>query len=135
MRLGEVIADGPTNGIYKPESDYGEGSPIIRIDDFIAGEFVNHDRLRRVRVEPEELRRYAVRESEILINRVNSLSHIGKTVLVPAISESTLFESSMMKLKLHDTVHPKFGELVLLSDFARQHFVARAKKSGSASKH
>ena len=128
-RLGEVIMDGPTNGIYKPELDYGDGSPIIRIGDFISGELVNHDRLRRVRVEPQELQRYAVGEGEILINRVNSLSHIGKTVLVPAVDEATLFESNMMKLKLNDRVHPKFGEIVLLSSFARRHFVARAKKA------
>ena len=128
-RLGEVIMDGPTNGIYKPELDYGDGSPIIRINDFISGELVNHDRLRRVRVEPQELQRYAVGEGEILINRVNSLSHIGKTVLVPAVDEATLFESNMMKLKLNDRVHPKFGEIVLLSSFARRHFVARAKKA------
>ena len=129
VRFGEVIADGPTNGIYKPEVDYGDGSPIIRIDDFVSGELVNHNRLRRVRVEPPELQRYAVSEGEILINRVNSLSHIGKTVLVPAIDEVTLFESNMMKLKLSDRVRPKFGEIVLLSSFARRHFVARAKKA------
>ena len=129
VRLGEVIADGPTNGIYKPESDYGDGSPIIRIDDFISGSLVNHDRLRRVRVEPQESQRYAVSEGEILINRVNSMSHIGKTVLMPAVDKVTLFESNMMKLKLSDCVQPKFGEIVLLSSFARRHFVARAKKA------
>ena len=129
VRLGEVIADGPTNGIYKPESDYGSGWPIIRIDDFISGELVNQDRLRRVRVEPEEVRRYTVEEGDILINRVNSLSHIGKTVLVPKIKEGTLFESNMMKLALCDKVAPKFGEIVLLSEIARRHFVARAKKA------
>ena len=129
VRLGEVIADGPTNGIYKPESDYGSGTPIIRINDFIPGELVNLECLRRVRLEPGEMQRYAIREGEILINRVNSMSHIGKTVLVPAIGEIALFESNMMKLKLNDDVHPKFGELVLLSDLARRHFVARAKKA------
>ncbi len=129
VRLGDVIVDGPTNGIYKPESDYGDGSPIIRIDDFISGELVKYGHLRRVRVEPHELQRYAVGEGEILINRVNSLSHIGKTVLVPAMDELTLFESNMMRLKLRDTVHPKFGEMVLLSRFARRHFAARAKKA------
>ena len=129
VRLGEIIADGPTNGLYKPESDYGDGSPIIRIDDFISGELVNRDRLRRVRVKTEELHRYAVGEGEILINRVNSLSHIGKTVLVPAMDELTLFESNMMKLKLRDIAHPKFGEMVLLTSFARRHFAARAKKA------
>ena len=129
VRLGEVIADGPTNGIYKPESDYGSGTPIVRIDDFIPGDLVNLECLRRVRLEPGEMQRYAIHEGDILINRVNSMSHIGKTVLVPAIGEATLFESNMMKLKLNDDVHPKFGELVLLSDLARRHFVARAKKA------
>ena len=31
MRLGDVVEDGPTNGIYKPDSEYGSGVCLIRI--------------------------------------------------------------------------------------------------------
>ena len=34
LSLSKIIVEGPTNGIYKPSSDYGSGTPIIRIDAF-----------------------------------------------------------------------------------------------------
>ena len=40
VRLGDRIAEGPTNGIYKPESEYGDGTWLIRIDDFMPGALV-----------------------------------------------------------------------------------------------
>jgi len=38
-----------TNGLYVPESDYGSGTPIIRIDTFEDGEFYTRD-FQRVRI-------------------------------------------------------------------------------------
>src|ERR1700726_433567 len=34
VEFGELIAEGPTNGLYKPADEYGEGSPILRINNF-----------------------------------------------------------------------------------------------------
>ena len=129
VKLGDRIKEGPTNGIYKPESEYGSGICLIRIDDFMPGAFVNTGGFQRIRVTEEESRRYAVREGEILINRVNSLSHIGKSVLIPRFNEPVLFESNMMKLRMDNSVHPKFAEMVLLSDGSRRYFITRAKKA------
>src|SRR5262245_4184998 len=51
--LGYLLADGPTNGVYRPESDYAaHGTPIIRIDDFEDGRIKAINILRRVVVEP-----------------------------------------------------------------------------------
>ena len=129
VRLGDRVAEGPTNGIYKHETEYGSGVWLIRIDDFVPGALVNAKRFHRVRVTEEESRRYSVRKDDILINRVNSLSHIGKTVLIPQLDELTLFESNMMKLRMDHSVHPKFAEVVLLSDGSRRYFMTRAKKA------
>ena len=70
-----------------------------------------------------------MRIDDILINRVNSLSHIGKTVLIPQLDELTLFESNMMKLRMDQSVHPKYAEIVLLSNGSRRYFMTRAKKA------
>ena len=129
VRLGDRIEEGPTNGIYKPESEYGGGICLIRIDDFVPGALVNTGSFQRIRASEDERHRYAVREGDILINRVNSLSHIGKTVLIRELGEPTLFESNMMKLRMDSGVLPRFAEMVLLSHAARGHFVARAKKA------
>ena len=129
VRLGDRVAEGPTNGIYKPETEYGSGVWLIRIDDFVPGALVNAKRFQRIRVTEEESRRYSVRKDDILINRVNSLSHIGKTVLIPQLDELTLFESNMMNLRMDQSVHPKYAEVVLLSNGSRRYFMTRAKKA------
>ena len=98
-RLGDVLEEGPTNGIYKPDSEYGSGVCLIRIDDFGFGEFANFGDFKRIQATAEEIRRYGVKEGDIVINRVNSLSHIGKSVLIPEVVEPTLFESNMMKIR------------------------------------
>ena len=41
IELGEVIAEGPTNGLYKPSKDYGKGVPILRINSFYDGKIVD----------------------------------------------------------------------------------------------
>ena len=129
VRLGEVLKDGPTNGIYKPETEYGSGVCLIRIDDFMPGEFVNFGDFQRIRATAQEIRRYSVIEGDLVINRVNSLSHIGKSVLIPEVNEPTLFESNMMRLRFDSGIDPRFGAMVLLSDNTRRYFGARAKKA------
>jgi type I restriction enzyme S subunit len=126
--LGKYLADGPTNGVYRPESDYAfHGTRIIRIDDFEDGYIKNIEELRRVVVEPMIQARYAVTEDDVVINRVNSLSHIGKSVLVPCLNEPTIFESNMMRVRCGPGLRPAFLNLVLCSDIARRHWLARAK--------
>lgn len=126
--LGELLAEGPTNGVYRPESDYAaHGTRIIRIDDFEDGRIKAIATLRRVVVEPVICDRYAVYPDDVLINRVNSLSHIGKATLVPPLQEPTIFESNMMRVRCGSRMLPSFLNIVLCSDIARKHWLARAK--------
>ena len=129
VRLGDVVEEGPTNGIYKPDSEYGSGVCLIRIDDFGFGEFENFGDFKRIRATEEEMRRYEIKEGDVVINRVNSLSHIGKSVLIPEVKEPTLFESNMMRIRLSEHVDSRYGAMVLLSENARQYFKSRAKKA------
>ena len=128
VRLGEVLADGPDNGLYKPESEYGSGVWIIRITDFSPGR-LDRTSFGRVRATLEEVRTYAVGEGNILINRVNSLSHIGKSVLLPQLAEPAIFESNMMKIRVGEPVLPEYAIRVLCSPATRRYFLARAKKA------
>jgi type I restriction enzyme S subunit len=126
--LGELLAEGPTNGVYRPESDYAaHGTRIIRIDDFEDGRIKAVAALRRVVVEPVICDKYAVCPDDVVINRVNSLSHIGKATLVPPLQEPTIFESNMMRVRCGPRMLPSFLNIVLRSDIARKHWLARAK--------
>lgn len=130
VSLGTLLARGPDNGLYKPQSDYGTGTPIVRIDSFANGERVNGDNLRRVRTSNEEVRRFCLHDGDILINRVNSLSHLGKVGIVSKPPEPTVFESNMMRLAVDSAqILPSFAFLILESPMTKAFFLQRAKQA------
>src|SRR5271157_6041539 len=89
--LGELISSGPQNGLYKPESSYGSGTPILRINDYDNDGEIVESVPNRVRLTEAEIQTYSLNQGDILINRVNSLSHLGKTALVGNLLEPTVF--------------------------------------------
>ncbi|MFG3425695.1 restriction endonuclease subunit S [Streptomyces californicus] len=126
--FGEVILDGPQNGLYKPAGDYGDGVPILRIDSFQAGELKPSSQWKLVNASLLEQERYGLRESDIVINRVNSRSHLGKSVMVGEVSEGSVFESNMMRVCVDSSiVRPVFIERYLQSGFVRRCILESAK--------
>lgn len=126
--LGELISVGPQNGLYKPASDYGTGTPILRIDAFYDGMITDLATLKRVRLSDEEQALYGLHPDEIVINRVNSREYLGKSALIPALSEPTVFESNMMRFGVHgDSVRPTFLIHYLQTGFVRSRILQSAK--------
>ena len=102
--FGDLIATGPQNGLYKPSSAYGTGTPIVRIDAYQSGEAIRLGDLKRVRLTQDEIRLYALSHGDFLINRVNSRSHLGKSTVVPRLPEPMVFESNMMRFRVAESV-------------------------------
>ena len=127
--LGELIASGPSNGLYKHKSAYGQGTPILRIDAFYDGAVRDLGALKRVTLDgADELCRFELHEGDIVINRVNSPEYLGKSALIPALPERMVFESNMMRLGLDLTrVLPTYVIELLQTAHARGHFLAHAK--------
>lgn len=99
--LGHLLTGGPQNGIYRPRSDYGTGTPILRIDGFYGGRVSDPATWQRVRLDKGTVHRYALSEGDIVINRVNGARRfLGKSAIVPSLVEPTVFESNMMRLQL-----------------------------------
>lgn len=130
VRLGELIRGNPQNGLYKPMSSYGEGVPVIRIDSFRAGEMVACDRLKRLSVSADEVESYGVKVGDIIVNRVNSIDHLGKSVLIEDFDEPVVFESNMMRISIDEKlVNPAFLAGFLQLKEARSQIVGMAKQS------
>jgi len=96
--IGDLIADGPQNGLYRHSSDYGSGTRILRIDSFYDGRTRDLSSLKRVRIDEDTISRWALRPDDVVINRVNSIEYLGKSAIIPPLSEPTVFESNMMRL-------------------------------------
>jgi len=128
VRLGRLVADGPQNGLYKPAEAYGEGTPIIRINDFDNDGTLSSGQLNRVRLSNQEVGRYRVNGGDILLNRVNSLSHLGKSVLVPRLAEPTVFESNMMRFHVDESVAlPEYVACYLVTERCKARMRGMAK--------
>lgn len=130
-QFGEVLKQGPQNGIYKPASSYGlQGTPIVRIDSFSRGKSDLTRGLLRVSVNGGEIARYGLDVGDIVINRVNALDLVGKSTSVRKLIEPTIFESNMMRCKMHRSLaDPVFTEVWLESSTVKRHFLARAKSA------
>ena len=135
--LGEVLSVQPSNGLYKPQKDYvtdSSGTLIIRIDSF-RSDGPDYNSLKRLRCSENERMRYGLKENDIVINRVNSVGCMGKTMLVSNIPEKVVFESNMMRLHSDESIMiPKFLCIQMTSDYSKSYFEVNAKKAiGQAS--
>jgi type I restriction enzyme S subunit len=115
IRLGESFEIDPQNGIYRPSSDYGSGTEIIRIDDFYDGELVDNKVRKKLNLPRDDIEKYAIQIGDILINRVNSMEYLAKCGLVRRLDVPTVFESNIMRLRISDGIEPAFVSLFLSS--------------------
>jgi type I restriction enzyme, S subunit len=130
VNLDEWLASKPKNGLYKPSGSYGSGCPIIRIGDFSGGGLRSVSDLQRVQLSDKEIAQYLVSDGDILVNRVNSIEYLGKSLLVSGLTEPTVFESNMMRLKVNSgRVLPQYAIQVLQNESVLELLRARAKRA------
>ena len=125
--IDQLILGSPQNGIYKPKSQYGDGVPVLRIDDYQDFHVRDREQLQRLKITAEETYTYGLVANQLVINRVNSPSHLGKTLLVPDQLPPAVFESNMMKIIPSEYVAPPFVAHYLRSTVGRVRLTARAK--------
>jgi len=126
--FGDLIVAGPQNGIYKPSKLYGSGAKILRIDGFYDGAVSDLGSLKRVQISEKEIETYGLSESDIVINRVNSRSHLGKCALIPALDEPVVFESNMMRLRLNtERMLPRFATEFLQTQYVKNQILNACK--------
>lgn len=98
--FGNIILDGPQNGLYKPKSAYGNGTKILRIDCFYDGFLEPWEKLKRLELSEQEKEAYQLQIDDIVVNRVNSMPFLGKSALIRELPEECVFESNMMRIKV-----------------------------------
>lgn len=125
--LDTLIEDGPQNGLYLSSDHYGRGTEILRIDDYQTGWYREREALNRVEADASTLTTYALKLGDIVINRVNSVTHLGKCLRVPASLSGVLFESNMMRLRLTEAASTNFVAFYLGSANGRSRLIRDAK--------
>ncbi len=127
--LGSLIAEGPQNGLYLPQSQYGHGQEILRINDFQDGWVRPRADLNLVTTNPGMARAFALNPEDLVINRVNSMSHLGKSTVVSDDFKGVLFESNMMRIHLAPSLLPLYLDMYLRTTLGRSLLVRNAKQA------
>lgn len=127
INLDTVIVAGPQNGAYFPGSLYGRGYSILRIDDFQNGWVRPVEELNKVDADDATAAVYYLHEDDIVINRVNSLTHLGKCLVVDLPLVGSLYESNMMRAELAASIKVRYVEIYLHSVVGRTFITQGAK--------
>lgn len=122
-----ILIGGIQNGLYLPQSAYGDGYPILRIDDFQSGKARPSTQLRLVSTDIRTAQTYALEENDLIVNRVNSMTHLAKSFLVRADHVPALFESNMMRMKPSKRLNLDYFEYYISSDIGRSRLCRNAK--------
>lgn len=118
---------GPQNGLYLPKSAYGVGVSIIRIDDFQDDSSRSAHELHQVNADQNDIWKYNLMKNDLVINRVNSPTHLGKCLVVAERNLPSIFESNMMRLRLSAFVDPFFVGFYLRSVSGKKRLISNAK--------
>lgn len=130
LRLENLIEGGPQNGLYKPQTAYGTGTKILRIDCFYEGAVLPWENLKRLALSKNEIEQYHLNINDIVINRVNSMAYLGKSALIRELPEECVFESNMMRIALNTRmVIPEYAIKYLNSVIGVQELRKNAKQS------
>ena len=74
------------------------------------------------------MKKYALVEDYIVINRVNSRPFLGKSAIIPKIDEPAVFESNMMRMRLDSNrILPRFLISMLQLEPIRSRLCLNAK--------
>jgi type I restriction enzyme S subunit len=122
-----LLIDAQQNGLYVPASRYGLGVPILRIDDYQWDASRASAELKKVDISVDDARKYGLRPNDIVLNRVNSMTHLGKALVVSERHVPAVFESNMMRLALMPGVSPHFIHIYLSSSLGRRLLTSNAK--------
>ena len=125
--IDTLIVRNPQNGIYLPSRKYGDGREILRIEDF-QNDWIRHrSELKQVEVGQDIGDSYGLNDGDLVINRVNSMTHLGKCVVISEQLRGVLFESNMMRVTHTTKCNPKFVEYYLHSQPGRHLLTKDAK--------
>jgi len=125
--IDALIVGGPQNGIYVPKSQYGRGTPILRIDDYQIEWSRGSEELQRIEISDADAKTYRLRVNDIVINRVNSPSHLGKSMSVSARNVPAVFESNIMRMSLAAGVDARYVQSYLSSGDGKTRLIENAK--------
>jgi len=127
--IQNLIKIGPQNGLYKDETYYGKGTPIVRIDNIYDGQIITNE-MKYIDLTQKELDNYRLNEGDVLVNRVNSVDFVGKCCVYEGEPKECVFESNMMRFSVDmKKINPRYLVYYLSSPRGRNQILTKIKRA------
>ncbi|WP_167525530.1 restriction endonuclease subunit S [Roseomonas genomospecies 6] len=101
--IAEIIDEGPTNGYSPKAAPDGNGTASLRLSATTSGRMILNDSTikKLVEVIPEDSK-FWLKAGDILIQRANSLEHLGATAVYDGAEKSFIYPDLMMRVRIAD---------------------------------
>lgn len=105
IAFGELYAEPSRNGIYKSAEYQGQGTKIVNMGEMFGFEFISDQEMNRVLLTTQELSANCLRDGDLVFGRRSVVpAGAGKCSIVVAPSEALVFESSIIRVRLNQSV-------------------------------
>ena len=105
----EEIVKSNRNGLYKSKEAYGEGYPIAKMGNALEERILDMSAADRLELSENEQEKYGLEEGDLIFaRRAQEVSAAGDCCYVPELEELTVFESSLIRVRLDEGADPQF---------------------------
>lgn len=135
LRFRNIVVGGVTNGLFKTQDAFGDGTRLINVYDAYRIDFnVDEQSLERVATTTAELRLYRVKSGDIFFVRSSlKLEGVGRAVCCLNPAEELVFECHLVRARPDlRRIYPRFLILYLNSQFVVHSLIAAAKTTTMA---
>ncbi len=129
--LESLVDDGPRNGISPPTSAAGRGSPSLKLSATTSGEMIlSPETTKRLDEDVAPGSHAWLAPGDLLVQRANSLAHIGAAAIYDGPSNTYVYPDLMMRLRVADEMRRRYLWHYLNATAARAYF--REHATGTA---
>jgi type I restriction enzyme S subunit len=108
VQFSEIV-NSNRNGLYKPKDAYGGEFPIAKMGNALENRVLDMSTADRLELTGEEIDKYGLNRGDLIFaRRAQEVSAAGDCCYVPKLDETTVFESSLIRVRLSEDVDPRF---------------------------
>jgi type I restriction enzyme S subunit len=128
-KLADIIDIPLANGLFEYNDNYGDGTPVIWVDNLYHTISVDTTNLRRAKIKEEVIKKYEVYEGDLLFTRSSLVKEgVGQVNIVPKLKERTTFECHTIRARVNKgIVNPHYILELYRGDFGRANIMQKAK--------
>ena len=105
VQFGRLYAEPSRNGIYKSRKHHGTGVKIVNMGELFAHDIINRQEMKRVHMTDAEMTTSGLRDGDLPFGRRSLVeSGAGKCSLVEGLTEPTTFESSIIRVRVNESL-------------------------------